>query len=96
MEPLKRHHPRSGWAIKLACGFALFGLVIGLSVESIDDTVHRMTLAWQGAAIDGTTTASVARGSGGAKKRYTVRRSVLQPRGTSCVIYSDGTSSGTC
>ena len=97
MEPLVRHHPRSGWAIKMACGFAIFGIVIAAWVEDIDDTMHRMTLAWQGSQVDATTTASVRRTATEASKRvYTVRRSVLQPPGKSCTIYSDGTSSGSC
>lgn len=54
-------HARRGYALRIALGFAAFGLAATFwSVPNVEDTLYRAQLAWQGGASDDLTTASIA------------------------------------
>ena len=88
---------RKGWALRMSLAFAAFGAVAALVIApAADEAVYSIALKLRGqAATDDFTTASVRRAKP-KTRRYTVRRSVLQPRQGSCILYSDGTTEGDC
>ena len=99
LEP-HRHNAaqRKGWALRMALAFAAFGAVAAVTIApAADEAVYSIALKLRGeAGADDFTTASVRRARPPRTRRYTVRRSVLQPREGSCILYSDGTTEGDC
>lgn len=95
-------HPlpsRRGWALRMSLAFAAFGAVAALVIApAADEAVYSIALKLRGGAADDFTTASVRPVVERPQRvrRYTVRRSVLQPREGSCILYSDGSTEGDC
>ena len=90
--------PRRGWALRMSLAFAAFGAVAAIVIApAADEAVYSIAMKLRGeAGADDFTTASVRRAARPKTRRYTVRRSVLQPRQGSCILYSDGTTEGDC
>ena len=83
----------------MAIAFAAFGAVAAVAIApAADDAVFSIAMKLRGdTGSDNFTTASVRRSATSTRtRRYTVRRSVLQPREGSCILYSDGSTEGSC
>ena len=96
-----RGQPRKGWSLRIALGFAAFGVGAALALApAAEEAVYKIALTLRGGGTDDFTTAGIrrpdaARTTGERRAlRTSIRRSVLHPEGKTCILYSDGTSEG--
>ena len=85
-------HARRGWTLRLALGFAAFGILAALwAGPNVEDAAYSAVLAFQGSADDDLTTASVRRAAPteGGTRVYELRQSVLQAPGEVCTVEND-------